>query len=67
VSGGVAALAIAALVVTNFNPRSGGMEVALASGEAFTYRNYESGATLVWLSYPAENGLAENQPTATLQ
>ncbi len=67
VTGGVAALAVALLVVTNFGPRGAALEVALGSGEAFTYRNYESGATLVWLSYPAENGLAENQPAATLQ
>jgi anti-sigma-K factor RskA len=27
---------------------------------AMTYRNYESGATLVWLSFPAENEVTQN-------
>ncbi len=66
-SGGFAALVIALLVGTTFGHRTPGTEIALAEGDAFTYRNYESGTTLVWLSYPAENGLAENQPAATLQ
>jgi anti-sigma factor RsiW len=34
------------------------LEVASADSSAMTYRNYESGATLVWLSFPAENGLS---------
>lgn len=68
VGGGVAALVIALLVATTFGHRAAPeLDVALADGDAFTYRNYESGATLVWLSYPAENGLAENQPAAILQ
>jgi anti-sigma factor RsiW len=31
------------------------METALADPGAFTYHDYSAGATLVWLSYPAED------------
>ena len=34
------------------------LEVASVDSSTMTYRNYESGTTLVWLSYPAENELA---------
>ncbi len=35
------------------------VETAVADSGAFTYRDYSSGATLVWLSYPADNEVAE--------
>jgi len=35
------------------------METALADSGAFTYRDYSAGATLVWLSYPAEDEAEE--------
>jgi anti-sigma factor RsiW len=47
-------------------PAAGGMEVASVDSSAMTYRNYESGATLVWLSYPAENGLAQDNPAGSI-
>lgn len=34
-------------------------EMTIADSGAFTYRDFETGATLVWLSYPAENELAQ--------
>ena len=34
-------------------------ETAVADSGAFTYRDYSAGATLVWLSYPADNEIAE--------
>jgi anti-sigma factor RsiW len=43
-----------------------GMEVASDDSSAMTYRDYQTGTTLVWLSFPAENGLAGNEPAATL-
>lgn len=61
VAGGVAAMIIAVMVIMwpgNQAPRATGTAMAMADGGAMTFRNYESGATLVWLSYPAENGLA---------
>jgi anti-sigma factor RsiW len=32
---------------------------SFADSETFTYRDYDSGTTLVWLTYPAENEFAE--------
>ena len=60
---GLAVLALALLITLRPGPPAalampGGMEVASLDSSAMTYRNYESGATLVWLSYPAENELA---------
>lgn len=54
--GAVAALVLAGLLtVSQFNtvavPES---EMALTDSDAFTYRDYAGGMTLVWLSYPAE-------------
>lgn len=70
VAGGFAALAVALLVMLQpAKPPVGEaeMEVAMADASSFTYRNYESGATLVWLSYPAENDVATGQPATTIQ
>jgi len=36
------------------------IETALADAGAFTYRDYSAGTTLVWLSYPADTEVAEN-------
>lgn len=54
-----ALLVIAGFVVTRDDslPRGGSveeLETAVADPKAFTYRDYASGATLVWLSYPAD-------------
>jgi anti-sigma factor RsiW len=35
-------------------------EVADRDTSAFTYRDYDTGATLIWLSFPSENEVAEN-------
>lgn len=37
---------------------SGADEFAMTDSNAFTYRDFTSGTTLVWLDYPAENELA---------
>jgi anti-sigma factor RsiW len=34
---------------------AGAVETDFADAESFTYRDYDSGTTLVWLNYPAEN------------
>lgn len=69
VAGGFASLAVALLIAlsTGRQPRPADAEVALADTGTMTFRNYESGATLVWLSYPAENGVAAGQPATTIQ
>jgi len=58
-AGAVAALALVALVASKqpglvSGSRGPDLEAALADPGAFTYRDYETGTTLVWLSYPAE-------------
>jgi len=37
-------------------------ETTFADSGAFTYRDYASGMTLVWVSYPAENDFIETNP-----
>ena len=43
------------------------IETALADSGAFTYRDYSAGTTLVWLSYPADNEVAENDELGTVK
>ena len=42
-------------------------ETAMADSNTFTYRDYSTGMTLVWLPFPAENDLAQNGSPATIQ
>ncbi len=42
-------------------------EVIRDDSGAFTYRDENAQATLVWVSYPAENEVADSQPGATLE
>ena len=68
----VAVVLIAGLVLTRPAPprgRAAGAEVetALADAGAFTYHDYDAGTTLVWLSYPAENEVAEADGIGTVQ
>ncbi len=64
----VAALVIAALVAIG-PPTSPGSEAesTVADPGAFTYHDYDSQTTLVWLSYPAENDLADLTPADKVQ
>jgi anti-sigma factor RsiW len=48
------------------SPVPGASEVAMTEANAFTYRDFNSGTTLVWLDYPAENELAPNATADTL-
>jgi anti-sigma factor RsiW len=41
-------------------------ETTVADAGVFTYRDYAAGATLVWLSYPAENDIVDGGGTPTL-
>jgi anti-sigma factor RsiW len=63
----VAALVIGVLTVGRQVGREGAfrgpeMETTFADSGAFTYRDYASGMTLVWLPYPAENDFVETNP-----
>jgi anti-sigma factor RsiW len=42
-----------------------GIETALADAGAFTYRDYSSGTTLVWLSYPADKDAANDDDASS--
>jgi anti-sigma factor RsiW len=63
-AGGVAAVLLAVVVAgRQFYPPSTGIrveaETTFEDSGAFTYRDYTSGTTLVWVNYPAENEFAE--------
>ena len=67
----VAALVIGVLIVGRQVGNDGifrapETETTFADSGAFTYRDYASGMTLVWLSYPAENDFAEMIPGTKL-
>ncbi len=47
-------------------PAATDTETTLADAGAFTYRDYAAGTTLVWLTYPADNEVAENSETGTV-
>jgi anti-sigma factor RsiW len=67
-AGGLALLAIIGLLATQSSRfGSGSVETAFSDPGALTYRDYTSGTTLVWLSYPAENELALDEDEGTLQ
>lgn len=68
----IALLVIAGVVLTRPTGPSGltpaaEIETALADSGAFTYRDYSAGTTLVWLSYPAENEVAEDDEMGTVE
>ena len=50
-----------------FGPDSANAEFALADANAFTFRNYNTGTTLVWLPYNAENEFAEMNSQDSIQ
>ncbi len=62
-----AALAVLASVAILRGPGSGqGVETTLADAGAFTYRDASAGATLVWLSYPADEDVAADEESPIL-
>lgn len=70
-AGAVAALVIAAWFIApqlEMQPARRGMrlEAAVSSPGSFTYRDFSSGTTLVWLSYPAESEFADFEAALTL-
>ncbi len=70
-AGAVAATMLGVMVIQQ-QLGQGGYAALEADGvhedsEAFTYRDYASGTTLVWLSYPAENDFAEMDTDDTLE
>lgn len=43
------------------------VETTLADSGALTYRDLKEGITLVWLSYPADNGMLDEEDAGTLE
>jgi len=68
-AGAVAALVIAATLAWHQINRGFALEteMAFADSDAFTYRDYPKGVTLVWLSYPAENEFTDLVPGNTFE
>jgi len=66
-AGAVAALLIAGLFVFSGTSRVRALETAKDDSGMFTYHDYDAGATLVWVSYPAENELAPSEAAGTLR
>ncbi|HSU53489.1 MAG TPA: hypothetical protein VLT36_05485 [Candidatus Dormibacteraeota bacterium] len=62
-----AALLVALMVVAPNRGADSESEAAMSDPGAFTYRDYSAQATLVWLSYPAENEIADGERADTLQ
>ena len=60
----VAALTIALFYVLS-PPRGAMVETAIADPGAFTYHDFAAGATLVWLSYPAEDDAIQDDEMGT--
>lgn len=65
----MAMLAIAGFLAMRGMPGTGRTpgEFSLADSGALTYRDYSAGTTLVWLSYPAEDELAVDEDSVTIQ
>ena len=67
---GLAVIALLTLTVTIDSGRrrtpESSAETALEDSGAFTYHDYSAGATLVWLSYPADNELGEDEDLNSL-
>ena len=64
-AGAIAALAVAVLIA-NRPVMQVRLEATRSDPNTFTYRDYSGGATLVWLSYPAEDEDRQDQASDTL-
>jgi anti-sigma factor RsiW len=64
----LALVAIAGFVASRGVQRgaAGFTEISTSDTEALTYRDFSADTTLVWLSYPADNDVAETDPADTL-
>jgi anti-sigma factor RsiW len=60
-AGAFAAVTIAVLLTLPRTDGGGDTFADATEGAAFTYQNYATGTTLVWLDYPAENELSEQE------
>jgi hypothetical protein len=68
----IALLLVAGVVLTRpFGPSgrtpAAEIETALADSGVFSYRDYSAGTTLVWLSYPADVEVADNDEMGIME
>lgn len=64
-AGAVAAVAIA-VMLTLPHPGAGDFSTTSSEAAAFTYHDYATGTTLVWLDYPSENNFSDEESDDTL-
>ncbi|MEK7780665.1 MAG: hypothetical protein AAB370_04095 [Verrucomicrobiota bacterium] len=64
-AGAVAAVAIA-VMLTLPHPGAGDFSTTSSEAAAFTYHDYATGTTLVWLDYPSENDFSDEESDDTL-
>lgn len=65
-----AAIAMVAFFISSGRTHTGGpveLATSLTDSDAFTYRDYAAGATLVWFTYPAEEDVANPDPSDTIE
>jgi anti-sigma factor RsiW len=65
-SSGLALLALAGLLMIPWSPVHFA-ETSLEDSQAFTYHDYTAGMTLVWLSYPAKQEIADEDEFGILE
>ena len=69
-AGAIAALAVAVLIANHQVITESGLQTRLEATRSdpntFTYRDYSGGATLVWLSYPADDDDMQDQASDTI-
>lgn len=66
-AGSLALLAIVGLLTVRPSVPPPSLETASADSGAFSYRDYAAGATLVWLSYPADNDVASDEAMGIIE
>lgn len=62
-----AVVVLGVLLVLRPGPGTSGLETALADSGTMIYRDDSARATFVWLSYPADNEVADSDDTSTLE
>lgn len=66
-AGAAAALLLAGLLALPNRALVPASETAVAGADTFTYRDYKTETTLVWVSYPVKNDLADFDPADSFE
>jgi anti-sigma factor RsiW len=65
-AGAMAAVAIAVMLSLPHSSGAGDYSTTSSGAAAFTYHNYDTGTTLVWLDYSSENNFSDGESDDTL-